>query len=131
MKLFITAILFFTSFFSVSQTQQEMNITAKQAYIEADKTLNIVYQNILTEYKTDTAFIEKLKISQRLWIQFRDAELDMKFPKENKGYNYGSVYPMCVSYYLKSLTEQRTQTLKEWLTGIEEGDVCKGSVKLK
>lgn len=131
MKLLITVILFFTSLVSVSQTQQEMNMTAKQAYIKSDKELNDVYQNILSEYKNDTLFIEKLKKSQRLWILFRDAELDMKFPKKNKGINYGSVYPMCVSYYLKSLTEQRTQTLEVWLTGIEEGELCKGSVKLR
>ena len=55
----------------------------------------------------------------------------MKFPAKNKRGQYGSVYPMCVSYFLKELTEERTEKLKVWLIGIEEGDVCTGSVKMK
>lgn len=31
---------------------------------------------------------------------------------------------------LKELTEERTEKLKVWLNGIEEGDMCIGSVKL-
>jgi hypothetical protein len=38
---------------------------------------------------------------------------------------------MCVSMYLENLTNQRISTLKEWIDGIEEGDVCLGSVKMK
>ncbi len=105
-----------------------MNKEAGDKYNNADSTLNVVYQKILNEYSNDTAFISNLKLSQRLWIQFRDAQLKMKYPVS---YSYGSVQPMCVSFYLTDLTDERIKTLQTWLDGIEEGDVCTGSVKLK
>ncbi|WP_024769493.1 lysozyme inhibitor LprI family protein [Aquimarina macrocephali] len=114
-----------------SQTQSEMNKDANNEYQKADIELNEVYQNILTEYKSDTIFIDRLKKTQRIWISYRDAELEMKFPVKNKQTEYGSVYPMCVSYFLKELTEERIEKLKVWLIGVEEGDVCSGSVKIK
>lgn len=112
-----------------SQTQHEINKEASEEYKKADIELNNVYQNILTEYKFDSIFIDRLKKTQRIWISYRDAELEMKFPAENKQAQYGSVFPMCVSFFLKKLTNERTEKLKIWLNGIEEGDVCSGSVK--
>ncbi len=107
-----------------------MHKQASEEYQIADIELNKVYNNILTEYKTDTIFIERLIEAQKIWTLFRDAELEMKFPGENKQLEYGSVYPMCAAIYLKELTEERTEKLKIWLTGIKEGDMCSGSVKI-
>jgi uncharacterized protein YecT (DUF1311 family) len=112
------------------QTGAEMNQQAHVSYQKADKELNAVYQKIVVNYKNDPAFIASLKAAQRLWIQFRDAELKMKYPQREQGY-YGSVYPMCYSAYKEELTRQRIKTLQQWLEGAEEGDVCAGSVKLK
>jgi len=33
--------------------------------------------------------------------------------------------------YKEELTIKRSQTLKVWLEGVEEGDVCDGSVRIK
>lgn len=107
-----------------------MNQDAYGLFQNADKELNEVYNKILTDHKKDTIFIENLKKAQRLWVQFRDAELTMKFPAY-PGNHYGSILPMCRAFYLKELTENRTETLKVWLRGIEEGDACKGSLKMK
>ena len=96
----------------------------------ADQELNSTYQQILKEYAADTSFISHLKIAQRLWIKFRDAELLMKYPPQTAGY-YGSEQPMCEKTYLDQLTRDRIKTLKIWLDGIAEGDVCSGSVKMK
>ena len=104
----------------------------KEAYAEfnkADNELNEVYQTILAEYKTDTLFVENLKASQRIWIKFRDAELKMKFPDYSDKI-YGSIHPTCRAFYLMELTEKRTESLKVWLNGTEDGDVCNGSVKI-
>jgi hypothetical protein len=38
---------------------------------------------------------------------------------------------MCYSAYKEELTRQRIKTLQQWLEGVEEGDVCAGSLKLK
>lgn len=112
------------------QTQLEMNQEEQKKYLKADKELNLVYNQILKEYKSDVEFIKNLKIAQRIWIQFRDAEMKSRYPDREPGY-YGSIHPMCWSIYLTELTEERTKKLKIWLTGIAEGDACSGSVKIK
>ena len=105
-----------------------MNEEAFATYKKADKELNSVYKKILVEYKSDTAFIRNLKISQRIWVTFRDAELNMKYPDREPGY-YGSVLPLCMANFLEQLTLDRIKTLKVWLLGVQDGDVCSGSVK--
>jgi uncharacterized protein YecT (DUF1311 family) len=122
--LILTFIL--TSFnYCFGQTQADLNEAEHKKYIQADKELNSIYQKILREYKQDTIFIKNLKTSQKIWIQFRDAEMKLKYPSREPGY-YGSVQPMCWSIYLTGLTNDRIKTLKVWLDGIEEGDVCSG-----
>ena len=125
----LVSIVFF-SFKGNSQTQAEMNTDLQESYNSSDEELNAVYQAIIREYKNDTIFLKALRFSQRNWIKFRDSELKMKYPERKiRGY-YGSVYPMCEASYLDELTKDRIKTLKVWLDGIEEGDVCSGSVKI-
>ena len=112
------------------QTQLEMNQEEQNKYLKADKELNNVYNQILKEYKTDTEFVKNLKIAQRIWIQYRDAEMKSKYPDREQGH-YGSIHPACRSIYLTELTQERTKKIKIWLTGIKEGDACSGSVKMK
>ena len=111
-----------------AQTQAEMTRDAMEEYKQTDKELNNVYQSILTEYEADTLFIYNLKSSQRLWIQFRDAEMAMKYPNYPEN-SYGTMYLSCSALYLTELTEKRITTLSQWLKGAEEGDACNGSVK--
>lgn len=105
-----------------SQTRSDMNSKATFEY----KKLNRVYKQIISEYKFDSLFIENLKKSQRIWIDFRDAEVEMKFPQND---NSSSVKTMCKRQYLAELTNQRTETLKKWLISETEGDVCNGSIR--
>src|SRR4030095_2568732 len=98
------------------------------SYDSVNDELNFIYRKILYEYSADTQFIKNLKASERIWIQFRDAELNMMYPEDQV---YGSVLPMCRAMYLEALTRSRIDTLKLWLEGIEEGDVCSGSVRMK
>jgi len=127
----IIIILLLISNFCVGQTQSAMNLEADKSYKKVDAELNSVYNKILKDYKTDTKFIAKLKVAQNAWIKFRDAEMNALFPEENKNVEYGSVFPMCWSNALTDLTKQRIKKLKVWLNGIEEGDVCSGSIKIK
>ncbi len=115
---------------SYGQTQLELNEAQFKLYKTADKELNSIYQTILQEYKEDTAFIMNLNKAQKLWIQFRDAEMKMKYPDRAPGY-YGSIQPLCWYKYLTELTQSRTKTLKIWVEGIQEGDACGGSVRGK
>lgn len=98
---------------------------AQKKYLKADKELNLVYNDILKEYKADTAFIKSFKNTQRIWIQFRDAEMKSRYPDREKGH-YGNIQPICWSMNLTELTEERAKKLKIRLTGIEEGDICAG-----
>lgn len=110
------------------QTQAEMNKEAAEDYKKADAELNKVYQQIMQEYSDDPTFLDALRTSQRNWITFRDSELKMKYPNRQPGW-YGSIHPLCVSYYMAELTNERTAKLNSWLTGIEEGDACSGSTR--
>jgi uncharacterized protein YecT (DUF1311 family) len=89
--------------------------------------LNEVYQKIFKLYSENELFIKNLKIAQKLWIQFRDAQLAAMYPERDGGY-YGSVLPMCEAIYLKKLTEARIKELEQWLDDREEGDVCNGTI---
>ena len=129
-RLSITAMLVFLFSICFAQSQADMNRGAGDDFKQADKALNEVYKKILLEYKGQTDFLKSLKTSQQLWIKFRDAEMLVKYPKSKQA-DYGSVFPMCWSSYKAELTRQRTKTLQVWLDGIEEGDTCSGSVKMK
>lgn len=129
-NLIIITLFLTSSIFCFGQTQLEINTEAFNNYKKADAKLNQVYSQILKEYKSDLVFVTNLKNSQRLWIQFRDAEMKAKFPEREDGY-YGSILPMCWDLYLKELTEERIKKLNIWLVGIQEGDACNGSVKIK
>ncbi|MDB5200956.1 MAG: hypothetical protein JWQ27_365 [Ferruginibacter sp.] len=110
-----------------AQTQAEMNQDAQKAYKRSEAEINTVYQQILKAYSDDQLFIKNLRAAQRLWIQFRDAEMKAKFPARPGNY-YGSVFPTCWSNYMKALTDERIAKLKTWLEPVPEGEVCGGSV---
>ena len=105
-----------------------MNKESYDFLAKADLELNSVYQKILQEYREDTVFIKNLIKTQKIWIKFRDAQVETKFPEREPGW-YGSMYPMCVSGYLEKLTRDRIKTLKEWLAGVVDGESCGGSIK--
>jgi uncharacterized protein YecT (DUF1311 family) len=115
---------------SFAQSQGQMNQEADVAYRKADQELNRTYQQILKEYRTQTAFLQSLKAAQKLWIQFRDAEMKARYPATNSLLEYGSFFPVCYSNGMEELTKARTKQLRLWLTGIPEGDMCNGSVKV-
>ena len=114
-----------------SQTQARMNEDACRAYQEADAEMNKLYQQVLSEYKAETVFVQKLKAAQRLWLAFRNAHVESLYPKPNKVAEYGTVYPTCRCQALTEITTARTEALRRWIKGGEEGDTCTGSIKIK
>ena len=129
--IFVLAFVVMTMLFiapTFAQSQTAMNMKAYSDYKKADAELNGVYQKILKSYSRETTFIKKFRNAQLLWIQLRDAELAAKYPDSG---TYGSVAPMCESIYLETLTRDRIKFLSVWVTGIEEGEVCLGSVRMK
>lgn len=109
-----------------AQTQGELNECASGKATQADRKLNQTYKAVLKKYADKGVFIDRLRKAQRAWVTLRDAQLEMKYPH---GEEAGSVEPMCYALYKAELTEQRSKELRQWLKGIEEGDVCCGSIK--
>lgn len=86
MKIFLYCILLFlVGNSSFSQTQLEMNEAEHKKIIKADEELNQVYQAVLNEYESDTAFIKSLKASQRVWVQFRECRNENDVPGPRAG----------------------------------------------
>lgn len=113
-------------------TQADLNDRAAQTAESAERALNETYHAILKKYSDRPLFIRRLREAQRAWLKFRGAQLSMRFPAKaaaNAQEEYGSVYPMCYAEYKSELTRQRTEDLQRWLDGVQEGDVCAGSVK--
>jgi uncharacterized protein YecT (DUF1311 family) len=124
----ISVLLFSAAGSVVAQTQQEMNQKAVNNYKKADKELNNTYKQILKEYAADSVFIKNLKVSQNIWVKFRDAEVKMKYPDDDYA---GTATQMCKAQLMEQITKSRKKTLGVWLTGIMEGDACMGTVKVK
>ncbi|HEV2859804.1 MAG TPA: lysozyme inhibitor LprI family protein [Pyrinomonadaceae bacterium] len=113
-----------------AQSQGDMNSAACGKYRRADDELHRVYQQILREYAEDADFVSKLKDAQRAWLAYRDAHVESVFPGEDKRAVYGSVFPMCHCGEMEGLTRERTRVLRRWLTGLPEGDVCAGTIRV-
>lgn len=114
-----------------AQTQSELNSCASDEYTRTDTELNRLYKEILQKYKDDPKFIAKFREAQRVWLKYRDAEFEAKFPHMDEARYYGSIFPMCAAQYRAELTRERIAKLREWLNGTEEGDACSGSVDIR
>jgi uncharacterized protein YecT (DUF1311 family) len=97
-----------------------MNFQASNSYTKVDKELGVVYQQILKKYSKNTKFINSLRISQRLWIQFRDAEVKKMYPADDARMAYGSMYPLLHFSLLEELTKTRIKDLKVWINPKEQ-----------
>jgi uncharacterized protein YecT (DUF1311 family) len=117
-----------------AQTQAQQNATTCQEWEQADKKLNVLYKQVQTLYASNPVFLKAFKASQVAWLKFRDAQEEALYPTQPgqpKRVTYGSVYPSCNCAVLTDLTTARNRQLQLWVDGIEEGDVCSGSVRRK
>lgn len=110
-----------------AQSQRDIGRRSCDASRAAEKELGEVYDAVLARYAQDRAFVAKLKRAQTAWTVYRDAELDALYPSADKQAAYGSMYESCHCNEQKQMTVQRTEVLRQWLTGVEEGNVCAGS----
>ncbi|WP_022822498.1 lysozyme inhibitor LprI family protein [Hymenobacter norwichensis] len=119
---------------SQAQSKPQQNVTTCQKWTQADKKLNVLYRQILTLYASNPVFLKAFKASQVAWLKFRDAQEEALYPTQpgqSKQVTYGSVYTSCNCAVLTDLTTARNRQLQLWVDGIEEGDVCSGSVRRK
>lgn len=82
-------------------------------------------------YRDNLAFITAFDAAQKKWEEYCSAMLEARFPAKNKQEEYGSVYELAYAVTKTGLVEARIKDLSFWTDGTEEGDVSKGSAKLK
>lgn len=80
----------------------------------SDKKLNDVYKKLLVAKKANPNFIRNLKATERIWIQYRDAQLNLRYP-EHAAIEKKGPLPLKEALYLAHLTEDRTKALTEML----------------
>jgi uncharacterized protein YecT (DUF1311 family) len=117
---------------SSAQTQFELNDQMGRDLQDAETAMAATLTSIQRLYAEDAQFLHCLAESQRAWEVYRDRQLAMIFPyKDDPKEGYGTVFPMCWAIWKARLTMQRITELKQWVDGIEEGDVCLGSIRVK
>ena len=114
-----------------ADTQLQINQCSSLDNQTADQELNSVYQAVLTKHAKDKSFIDNFKQAQRAWLKWRDAEMAAIYPEQKQPGFYGSSFAGCWSGQLATLTRERTLQLRKWLEGVQEGDVCSGSIPFK
>ena len=93
-----------------AQNQQEMNRQAEQDFNTADAEMTKVYKELVGNMsKTD---LEELKVAQRAWLQFRDAQAKYEADLAARG---GTLYPTIYNGRRAAMTKARTAQLKEVL----------------
>lgn len=135
LRLFLSlpALFFLTlslSGFAAAQSQAQMNNQACDDLAAANSEMNRIYKQVLAMANADKIYLGALKNEQRIWVSFRDAQLNAEFPLapgQNPATVYGSVYPMCRCQTLNRLTKERVKSLNKKLEEAVEGDVCGGT----
>ena len=94
-----------------AQSQSEMNQTAARDFEKADAQLNQVYEKAL--HTLDAEGQEKLKVAERAWVQFREAESALAADSERGG----TLAPLMASTRSTELTQQRIADLKKIIKG--------------
>lgn len=115
MKFILTALIFV---FSVSAfaincddavSTYDMKLCESKRYEEQDKRLNDYYKKLMA--KNDKQGQEKLKIAQRAWIAYRDAECDYAADSMRGGTMESLIAMGC----LTGKTQERADELKDYV----------------
>ncbi|MEM9282877.1 MAG: lysozyme inhibitor LprI family protein [Verrucomicrobiota bacterium] len=122
LSLLLTAVLFLAFASSLeAQTQAEMNRQAAEDFEAADQKINETYQALIAAHGADAPAIERLRATQRVWIQYVDLHLDYLYPvgeNEDPRALYGSMYPLLVMGAKTQLFEQRISLLAQELESL-------------
>jgi len=107
------------------QLSDQVFSCSKKAYENSDAQLNNTYKKIITiiteEYKNQpnlkSEFIEKIKISQRAWISFRDANCAVySFQIDSKSQAYETSIYSCKDDMTRKRTVELNSILAQQIT---------------
>ncbi|MCJ2035778.1 lysozyme inhibitor LprI family protein [Methylobacterium sp. J-068] len=101
-------------------TQMALNACAAADLKRADDAMNAAYGTLMERIGPKAR--EGLRAAQKAWLPFRDQSCAL----EALGSEGGSIRPMILAGCLAHLTDDRTKTLRNYLT-CDEGDLtCVG-----
>jgi len=83
---------------------------AAEAFAKADKELNETYKHLLATLDEDAK--EKLRVAQRAWVAYRDANSKFVYSVEGDG----SAGRMVVSNQSEEQTRARVKELRSWFS---------------
>jgi uncharacterized protein YecT (DUF1311 family) len=89
--------------------------------------LQAMLQYILTENADKTDLLNKLRVSQRAWLEYRKAHLEALFPDDPT--KDASVRSTCSCRISSDLTKARVVQLRSWVDGVPESEPCAGTRK--
>jgi len=121
----LTIVISMTEIPISAETQVEMTVESCGELDKSVEELDKIYREILKDRTGDEQFIAAFKKAQKTWEVYRDAHLEALYPGSPE--KYGSVNAMCRCVILNRMTRERIETLRYWLSGDTEGDVCAGS----
>ena len=93
-----------------AQSQREMSRQAEQDFKTSDAALNMLYQRLSLKMSKEN--LEELKASQRLWVQFRDAEAKYE---ADLGAHDGSLHSSIYNGRRADLTKVRIEQISQLL----------------
>jgi uncharacterized protein YecT (DUF1311 family) len=105
-----------------ANTQMDMNTCAAAALSDADRQLNVTYQAVLKKWAAYPDMIAKLRLAQRNWLSYRDADIAARFAIADQDKARGTAYPMAHTLYQAGLEFERTARLCEYLRGDAYGE---------
>ncbi len=119
----LLTLLITISMYSHAQNQMDQNQKAKNDYDRADRELSAIYDQVQKKYRQNPKMIKNLKLAHRLWIEYRLAEVSVKFPAiDGDPFDtYGDSFPECYYSLLTEITQDRIAFLRRWLEGEQIG----------
>lgn len=111
-------------------TQRDLADCAARDMDAAEMQMNTLYAIVLDKFRGDPKTLAKIRAAQQAWLAFREAHVAAIYPKADTPdaqYEYGSSLSMCMASVAADLTGPRIAQLRDWVDGIEEGDICAGS----
>ena len=100
-----------------AQPARELYQEANKVTAEADKKLNLAYEQLIKSIRADNSedraalIIERLRESQRAWLKYRDAQV--VFVGTHADVGSASSRAAGMALYSSDLTEQRVKDLKD------------------
>ncbi|MFI5264725.1 MAG: lysozyme inhibitor LprI family protein [Candidatus Kapaibacterium sp.] len=106
----------FYRIYTVAENMYPKNTADHRVYAQQmDSVLNFVYNGILRDYKSDTAFIHSLRAAERAWLEFRDASVDAIMSSSRSADD--ATKAQCRAEYFSTITRRRIEELNLWYSG--------------